>query len=387
MDFSFGAGYAWRPASTAVLASSRLGSPQKRLINAVAPYAGDVTREHRVDDIASQAQLSRATVDRVLHGRPGVSPRAVRAVEQAVLDLDRQQSQLRLGARTLVLDVVMQAPQRFSSAYREALEAQLGSARPAALRARFRFGEHADVDDAVATLDRVGTRGRTAHGVLLKAPDEPAVAAAVLRLTDRGIPVVTLVTDIHDSGRIAYVGLDNRSAGATAAYLVAGWLGAKRGDVLVTLSRSTFFGESERYQAFRDHLAGLAPRRRIVAITETEGLDDPLRALVEKELRSHRSLAGAYSVGGGNRAIVEAFATARRARLVHVAHDLDQDNLELLHTHTLTAVLHHDLHADARNAIRQVLRYHRLLPGAPTSTPANVQVVTPLNIPGRLRPS
>ena len=346
-----------------------------------------MTREHRVDDIASQAQLSRATVDRVLHGRPGVSPRAVRAVEQAVLDLDRQQTQLRLGARTLVLDVVMQAPQRFSSAYREALEAQLGSARPAAVRARFRLGEHADVDDAVATLDRVGTRGRTAHAVLLKAPDEPAVAKAARRLLSRGIPVVTLVTDIHDSGRIAYVGLDNRSAGATAAYLIASWLGARRGEVLVTLSRSTFFGESERYQAFRDQLHVLAPDRRILAITETEGLDDTLRALVVEELRAHRSLVGTYSIGGGNRAIVEAFSTVGRPRLVHVAHDLDRDNLELLHTHTLAAVLHHDLHADARNAIRQVLRYHRLLPGAPTSTPANVQVVTPFNIPGRLSPS
>jgi LacI family transcriptional regulator len=346
-----------------------------------------VTREHRVDDIASQAQLSRATVDRVLHGRSGVSPRAVRAVDQAVLDLDRQQSQLRLGARTLVLDVVMQAPQRFSSAYREALEAQLGSARPAALRARFRFSEHADVDDAVATLDRVGMRGRTAQGVLLKAPDEPPVADAVRRLFRRGIPVVTLVTDIHDSGRIAYVGLDNRSAGATAAYLVASWLGERRGDVLVTLSRSVFFGESERYQAFRDELQSLAPHRRIVAITETEGLDDTLRALVEKELRAHRSLAAVYSIGGGNRAIVDAFATLGRPRLVHVAHDLDRDNLELLQTHTLTAVLHHDLHSDARNAIRQVLRYHRLLPGAATSAPANVQVVTPFNIPGRLGPS
>ena len=43
----------------------------------------------------------------------------------------------------------------------------------------------------------------------------------------------------------------------------------------------------------------------------------------------------------------------------------------------LTAVLHHDLHADMRAAVRQVLRAHRLLRGAPTSVPANVEVVTP----------
>ena len=45
---------------------------------------------HRHADIASQAGLSLATVDRVINGRAGVSARAVRAVEQAVLDLDRR---------------------------------------------------------------------------------------------------------------------------------------------------------------------------------------------------------------------------------------------------------------------------------------------------------
>ena len=92
---------------------------------------------HRVRDIAEQSGLSEATIDRVLHGRPGASPRAIRAVERAVLDLDRQQTQLRLAARTLLLDVVIQAPPRFSSAVRSALEEELPALRPATVRARF----------------------------------------------------------------------------------------------------------------------------------------------------------------------------------------------------------------------------------------------------------
>jgi LacI family transcriptional regulator len=69
-----------------------------------------------------------------------------------------------------------------------------------------------------------------------------------------------------------------------------------------------------------------------------------------------------------------------------VGHDLDADNVELLQSGALTAVLHHDLNADARNALRQLLRYHRLVPGAPTSVRANVEVVTRFNVPARLRP-
>ncbi|HET7303842.1 MAG TPA: LacI family DNA-binding transcriptional regulator [Segeticoccus sp.] len=338
---------------------------------------------HRIRDIAEQAGLSPATVDRVLHRRPGVSPRAVRQVEQALLDLDQQQSQLRLGARTLMLDVVVQAPGRFSSAVRQALEAELGSARPAAVRARFDLRESGDVADLVDGLDRVGGRGRTSHGVLLKAPDHPDVAAAVDRLAARGIPVVTLVTDVRDCARVAYVGLDNASAGETAAYLVDRWLGGRPGAVLATVSRSSFFGERERREAFVERLSQLAPQRTVVATGEADGLDASMRQVVREALAGRPDVVAVYSIGGGNRAIVDELARAGRSDVVVVAHDLDRDNVELLRRGAVSVVLHHDLHSDMRAAVRQVLRHHRLAPGAPTSVHATVEVVTPFNLPPR----
>jgi LacI family transcriptional regulator len=69
---------------------------------------------------------------------------------------------------------------------------------------------------------------------------------------------------------------------------------------------------------------------------------------------------------------------------VFVGHDLDADNVALLRDGTLSAVLHHDLRADMRGAIRQVLRHHRMVPGAPTSVAAHPQVITPYNVPPRL---
>lgn len=342
-------------------------------------------RTHRVRDIAEQSGLSEATVDRVLHGRPAASPRAVRAVEQAVLDLDRQQAQLRIADRTLVLDVIMQAPERFSTAVRAALESELPAARPAVLRARFDLRENADPAAAVASLDAVGRRGRLSHGVLLKAPDHPDVAEAARRVVARGIPVVTLVTDLHDSGRAAYVGLDNTAAGRTAAYLVARWLGPGRGTVLLTSSGAAFFGEQERVDAFIAQLSVLAPGVSTRLVTDTDGLDTSLAGAVRAALAADDSICAVYSVGGGNRATAAEFERAGRDCPVFVAHDLDADNLELLRAGVVSAVLHHDLGTDIRRALHQVMRAHRLLPGAPTSVPANVEVVTPYNVPARLR--
>ena len=341
-------------------------------------------RSHRLADIAEQSGLSKATIDRVLHGRAGVSARAVRAVEQAIFDLDRQQSQLRLAARTLVLDVIVKAPERFSAAVRAALEDELPAQRPAAVRARFVLRENADVAAAVAALDAIGSRGRLSHGVLLKAPDDPAVAAAIDRLTDRGEPVITLVTDVPGSRRAAYVGPDNTAAGATAAYLVEQALGRREGEVLLTLSRSLFSGERERAGALTAALARSQVSRTVHTVTDTDGLDATLRTRVAEVLEAHPGVAAVYSVGGGNTATAEAFASAGLTPAVFIAHDLDHDNLRLLRDGALTAVLHLDLQADMRHAVRQVLRAHRLVRGAPTSVSANVEIITPHNIPPRL---
>lgn len=338
-------------------------------------------REHRVRDIAVQAGLSETTVDRVLNERAGVSARARRQVEQAVHELDRQAAQIRLGGRTLMIDLVMQAPGRFTRAVRAALESALPGLRPAVLRARFALSETASAAELTATLDAIRKRG--SQGVILKAPDDPQVVEAVDRMVAAGIPVVTLVTDLPTSRRRAYVGIDNRSAGATAAYLLTQWLGADPGGVLVTLSRGSFRGEEEREMGFRSTLRRLSPGRPVVELAETDGLDTTIHGQTLAALTADPGITGVYSIGGGNRAIVQAFADLDRPCRCFVAHDLDADNVDLLRNGSLSVVLHHDLPTDLHRACQHLLVAHRLLPGVPAS-PSNLQPITPYNLPSHL---
>jgi LacI family transcriptional regulator, galactose operon repressor len=338
-------------------------------------------REHRVVDIAAQAALSRATVDRVLHGRDGVRPETVAQVNRAIDELERQREQVHLSGRTLILDLVMQTPERFAVASRDALEAELRSLRPAVLRARSHLTEHSDAAAAAALLDAVARKG--SHGVILKAPDHPLVADAVHRLSYRGIPTVTFVTDVPGSRRAAYVGMDNEAAGATAAYLVTQWAG-RFGGVLVTVSNTSFRGEEERGIGFRRTLAELAPRRKVHEVKDTDGLDPTILTAVREALARHPSINAVYSAGGGNVATLAAFTEIGATPRVYVAHDLDGDNRELLRTRKIAAVLHHDLRADMRRACRVLLQARGILPGTPTSIPSQVQVVTPYNEPASI---
>ena len=141
---------------------------------------------HLLKAVALQAGVSLATVDRVVHERPGVRAHTVRRVQQAVAELERQSAQQGLQGRKFMLDVVVQAPSRFARVVRDALEHEMPLLHPAIFRARYQMGDSMAVAELVQALDRIAARG--SHGVLLKAPNDPRVVEAVARLHAKGIP-------------------------------------------------------------------------------------------------------------------------------------------------------------------------------------------------------
>jgi LacI family transcriptional regulator len=334
-----------------------------------------MAHRYKVREIAQQSGLSEATVDRVLNNRPGVRESTRAEVRQAIADLDKQRTQLRLNGRRYLIDVVMQTPKRFSSAFRDAVEAELPGFAPATLRARLHLWESGSTGQMAEKLGQI----RGSHGVVLKAQDDPEVAEAVDSLVASGVPVVTYTTDVPNSARCGYVGIDNHGAGVTAAYLVQQWLDTTPADVLITLSRNVFRGEGEREVGFRSALRGSG--REIVDVTDSDGIDATNEGLVLRALERKPSVEAVYSVGGGNTATLAAFDRVGRRCRVFVAHDLDADNRRLLRDGRISAVLHNDLRADARLAMRMILQARGVL-GAEPARPTPVQIVTPYNLPG-----
>jgi LacI family transcriptional regulator len=190
-----------------------------------------------------------------------------------------------------------------------------------------------------------------------------------------------LVTDLPLSRRIAYVGIDNRAAGATAAFLIEKLLGERTGDVLIALSRSAFRGEEEREIGFRATMRQRAGARALVESTDTDGIDATVRDITQRTLRGAPGIIAVYSIGGGNRAILEAFKSVGRDCQVFIGHDLDRDNRQLVHDEQVTAVLNHDLQHDMRRACHIIMQAHGAIDGPIESVPSQIHIVTPFNIP------
>lgn len=335
-----------------------------------------------IKEIALQAGVGVATVDRVLNNRGAVREQTKKRIEQAIKELEKQELYSASAGRKLIVDVVVEAPDRFAEEIKDALEAELPTLQPAIFRPRFLMRETMTTPEVVEALRAIAQRG--SHGVFLKARDVPEISDAIGDLKQRGIPVVTTFTDIPLSGRIAYAGLDNRVAGATAAYLLVHWVGDKTGNVLITMSDERFRGEEEREISFRRALRTRQPQLTLIDASGGHGLDETTEKLVHNVLRTKTDILAVYSMGGGNRAILRALEAQGKTPKCYIGHDLDRDNIKLLREGKIQAILYHELRQDMRAACQHIMHFHKMLPASAVSHSSSVVVVTPENIPDHI---
>lgn len=338
-----------------------------------------MTHRFPLKEIARQAGLSTATVDRAINNRAHVSPQTKIRVATAISELEGQEAQLSARGRRLFFDFVIEAPTRFSREVQHTAEQVLPRIGSAACRTRFLAQEIMSEDEVTAALSRIAKRG--SHGVCIKARDLPKIRAAVDQLIASGIPVVTLVTDLTTPKRSAYVGLDNQSAGRTAAYLIAKTVGTPAGTVLTSRSHDRFLGEEEREVAFRATLARLCPNLRMIDASGGSGVHFETSRIMQSIVAGLEEIRAVYSMGGGNTAILSALEQNGLQPEVYVAHDLDNDNRQLIEDGRLSFVLHHDLRVDLQNVFHAFLHHHKLTPAPLCATMSPIQVITPENIP------
>ncbi|QND48329.1 LacI family DNA-binding transcriptional regulator [Rhizobium lusitanum] len=308
-----------------------------------------------VYDIAAAAGVSLATVDRVLNQRPGVRIVTREKVETAIRDIGyvRDVAAANL-AKGRVYPLVFILPTGDNS-FMHGLYAEVRQAmtRSSLERTAIRIVEVPAFDPPalVAALDAL--RGQDIAGVALVATDAPEVRAAVDRLVNARIPVVTLVSDLTGSTRHHYAGVDNIAAGRTAARLLGRFLGGRSGDITVLAGSMLVRDHRERLEGFASVMAAEFPQLRLLPVLE--GRDDPeiTSGLVSEALAGSNDIIGVYSLGAGNRGLIRALKAAGQGRgLTVVAHELTEHTRAALQDGTIDAVLNQDAGHEVRSAVR-----------------------------------
>jgi LacI family transcriptional regulator len=308
-------------------------------------------------DVAREAGVSPATVDRVLHGRSGVRARTAEQVLETAHRLGyRPDPAATRLARTRVARLCFVLPAG-TNTFVGMLAEQVGALAPwlAEQRARAEV-QTVDVFSAPALAAHLAGLHGQFDAAMVMAPDHPQVRAAIDDLEAAGTAVVTLVSDVPGSRRRHFVGIDNVAAGRTAGTLLGRMAGAREGTVGVVLGDPALRDHAERLFGFRQVLGSEHPALQVLDPIEGRDRSDRIEPLVARLLRSERSLVGLYSIGAGNRGIQAALEASGRAReITWICHELTPHARRALLNGTADAVINQDAGHEVRSACRVAL--------------------------------
>lgn len=310
-------------------------------------------RRATVHDVAREAGVSLATVDRVLNGRAGVRAATAEKVEEAIKSLGFSRDlNASLMARARDLSVVFFIPDgsnEFMDSLAEAVTRRFGLALADRIHLETRRIKPLDSAGLASALDALDAR--TCDCAVIVTSEEPEVIAAVDAAHRRGIAVMTLVSDLPNSARRNFIGIDNGAAGRTAASLLGRFL-PNGGKVAIIAGSLHLRDHAERLEGFVAALKAEFPAISIIGPLEGHDERSETASIVKTLLADHADLAGLYNLGAGNAGLVEALdVSGKSGKLRVIVHELTAPTRAGLVNGAIDVVLDQNPDGEIREAI------------------------------------
>ena len=274
--------------------------------------------------VAERANVSRGTVDRVLHGRYGVDPQTRERVLAVMHELDYNpnvmaralrgmQNVLRIGAivpnvsNPFYLDIhsgIDEASKMIASYGMEVMKLKM---------------DQFDAEQQIAHIDRLEEAG--VCGIMLVPVEDSRVRARINALPD-AIPVVTFNSDISGTKRMCFVGNDHIMAGRTAGHLMS-LVNQKSGKIAFLISQIDILAHMERVEGFTEVIGEDRPDIEMIGPFMTYESNERAYDIVKELLARERNLIGLYIAGAGQEGAATALAQSGRVGDVRmICHDL-----------------------------------------------------------------
>jgi LacI family transcriptional regulator len=293
-----------------------------------------------IQDVAREAAVSVATVDRVLNARLPVRPETARRVAEAAnalgyhaaglieRRLDRDIPLLRLGFLLL----------KGSPFYRQLAQLITEAAASARDCRVMAIIEHVGDTSPAHLAERMRALGERCQALAVVSVDHPLIAVAVAELKERGVPVLALLSDFATELRAGYVGVDNRKAGRTAGWLIAR-TARHPGKVGIMVGSHRFHGHELREIGLRSYFRENAPDFEV--LDSRVNLEEPSIAheATFGLLRRYPDLVGLYVAGGGMEGVIAALREEGRTGLVVICPELTVDSHLALTEEQITFVI------------------------------------------------
>lgn len=296
--------------------------------------AKDADPRPRLKDVARIAGVGTATVDRVLNERGNVSEE----VRQKVIETARKiglRRQLPPSYKRLIrINLILARPdlpllKRIADEFRNITNTL-----------DHRVGLHiTTLTDEIPASISAALRATQCNAVVVYAQDNPIIHEAIADLEARNVPVITIISDLPGSKRLAYAGTDHHVAGRTAGFFFAK-MTPNAGSVVVLCNHLGFRSHAQRIAGLREYLTEHAPHLTLSRVVE--GLDDRVRARarLEAAFRDFSDTQAVYNVGAANLAVRAAIkANILPKPPLFIGHELTDHTAQMLRDGLMTLSL------------------------------------------------
>ena len=331
-------------------------------------------------DVAARTGVGSATVDRVLNERGNVSEAVRKRVLEAARELGLRRILPSSHHRTLRINAILARPERPLITRMAAEMRRLGQRLDSAVTLHRTILAY-ESPEAIAEAMRRGSF----DAVIVDAPDHPLIHRAIEDLFRQGRPVVTIISDVPGSARLAYAGTDHYKAGRSAGYFL-GRMTPQTGKVVILCHQIGFQAHAERIRGLTDHLAAEVPHLTLAEIVR--GGDDPMLSEIKlkEAFRRHHDTVCVYNAGAGNRGVIAAIrAGILPQRVNFIGHELTTFTFQCLREGSMTLTIDQSPELQAQYAL-EVLMNHFGFDGAVHAVPPYVSSVPivlygPQNLP------
>lgn len=311
-----------------------------------------------IKQIAARLGVSIGTVDRALHGRPGINAVTRTRVLQTAEKLGYKPN---LAARMLrsqkKLTVSVLLPTEIASFYDAVRSGIRSGAAPFqdSVELSFltypRLGE-GEADAFEAALDEAHSDG------IIVAPGRPAELKPWIRLAaEAGTAVVCVTTDAQKTARVGAVTSDPWTNGAVAGELlcrfrrVSGELAVFTGDLSTT-------DHVDKVEGFRQSTRQYSPGASVTAILETHDSPDEARERARRLLNQTPGLSGIYVATSNSLPVLAVLQeSGLLGEVPVVTTDLFPEIVAYIRDGSVLATIHQRPEAQGRRAVQELYRY------------------------------
>lgn len=339
-------------------------------------------------DVATQAGVSYATVDRVINGRGAVAEKSRASVLKAVADLGyvRNVAAANLAQRRIYRFCFV-IPEGTNTFFDRVCTILRNAHPPAGTdRVQIAIERVAAFDPAALAHCLTKLAQIDVDGVALVGISGAGVDDAIAALRAKGVAVLAMISDMPAPQRDAYIGIDNATAGRTAGGLIVLAHGGRAGRVLPIIGAITARDHAERLAGLRETLAPTT----LTTAPLVEGRDrhDVVEARLRAVLAADPQITAIYSAGAGNAGLIRVIAAlpADRPRPVIVLHELVAHNRAALEAGLIDIVIDQRPEEEITRtlALLRSLADRHPLPDAHLIVPA---IYIRENLPGTRAPS